>query len=67
MGEVFRPDDILKGRKKLVEEALRDLSPSIRDSVTDILYSWKGEKSRDRLSKILGKERVKDILKLIED
>ncbi|MCP8304161.1 MAG: hypothetical protein H3Z50_01610 [archaeon] len=66
MGEVFRPKDLLKGRRKLIEEALRDLSPGVRNSVIDILDSWRGEESKDSLIKILDKRRVEDILKSLE-
>jgi len=65
MGEVFRPKDVMK-RRKFIEEALHDLSPSVRDAVISILDSWKGEESRDRLIKILGKKSVEDILKSLE-
>lgn len=66
MGEVFRTKDILKGRRRLIEEALYDLSPSVKDSVISILESWKGEESRERLIKIIGKKSVEDILKSLE-
>ncbi|MCP8323942.1 MAG: hypothetical protein L6N96_07200 [Candidatus Methylarchaceae archaeon HK02M2] len=67
MGEVFRPKDLLKGRRKLIEEALQDLSPGIRDSVINILDSWKGEESRNLLIEILGKKKVADILESLGD
>ncbi|NWG08960.1 MAG: hypothetical protein HXX80_01390 [Nitrososphaerales archaeon] len=63
MGETFRPKDVQKGKKKIMEEALHDLSPSVRDAVINILNSWKGEESRKRLIKILGKKEVEEILK----
>ncbi|MGB9659374.1 MAG: hypothetical protein ACPLY9_02455 [Nitrososphaerales archaeon] len=66
MGEVFRVKDIIKGRRKLIEQALYDLSPSVRDTVISILESWKGKESRDQLIKILGKKSVEDILKSLE-
>ena len=66
MGKVFRTKDILKGRRKLIEEALHDLSPNIRDDVISILESWKGEESRDKLIKTIGKKSVEDILKSLE-
>ncbi|MCP8321952.1 MAG: hypothetical protein H3Z52_13615 [archaeon] len=65
MGEVFRTKDVVK-RRKFIEEALHDLSPSVRDAVISILESWKGEESRDRLIKILGKKSLEDILKSLE-
>ncbi|MGQ9469349.1 MAG: hypothetical protein ACUVTD_05930 [Nitrososphaerales archaeon] len=55
MGEVFRTKDILKGRRKLIEEALHDLSPGVKDAVISVLESWKGEESRKQLIKVLGK------------
>ncbi len=66
MGKVFRAKDIIKGKRKLIEQALYDLSPGVRDTVISILESWKGEESRDRLIKILGKKNVEDILKSLE-
>jgi len=63
MGEVFGPKDLLKGRRKLLEEALRDLGPSARYSVLNILHSWEGEESQKRLIKILSRKRVEDVLK----
>jgi len=65
MGEVFRTKDVIK-RRRFIEEALHDLSPSVRDAVTSILESWKGEESKDRLIKILGKKSVEGILKSLE-
>ncbi|MCP8312785.1 MAG: hypothetical protein H3Z53_00195 [archaeon] len=66
MGEVFRTKDILKGRRRFIEEALHDLSPSVKDAVISILESWKEEESRDRLIKIIGKKNLEDILKSLE-
>ncbi len=65
MGEVFKPKDVMK-RRKLIEEALRDLSPRVKDTVIDVLESWKGEESRNRLIKIMGKKSVEGHLKSLE-
>jgi len=65
MGEVFRPKDVIK-RRKFIEDALQDLSPSVRDAVIDILESWEGEESRGQLIKIIGKKSMEDILKSLE-
>jgi hypothetical protein len=40
MGAVFRPKDLPRGRKKIIENAVRDLSPDVKDDVIKILDSW---------------------------
>ena len=66
MGKVFRPEDIAKGRKKVVEEAVRDLSPGIREATVRILDSWVGKESEERLVKLLGEEEAKRLIKRIK-
>lgn len=58
MGEVFRARDIIKGRRKMMENATRDLSPGVRDAAMQILQSWKGVDSKEELKKLLGKEKA---------
>ncbi len=36
---VVKPDDFKKGKKKLVEKALKDLAPSVREQVREYLES----------------------------
>ena len=66
MGKVFRPEDILKGKKKIIEKALQDLNPSIRDSALNILTSWEGGESKEKLVKVIGKRKVEEILRSLE-
>jgi len=66
MGKVFRPEDIARGRKKVVEEAVRDLSPGIREATVRILDSWVGKESEERLVKLLGEEEAKRLIKRIK-
>ena len=66
MGKVFRPEDVAKGRKTIVEEATRDLSPGIREPVISILESWKGEKSKEQLIKLLGNEEATRLLRKVK-
>lgn len=61
MGEVFRSEDVLKGKKKIIEKALQDLNPDIRDSALNILTFWKGEESKEELVKVIGKRKVEEI------
>ena len=62
MGIVHKPEDILKGRKGRINRSLRDLNPSLKDSVIRILESWEDGVSEEKLVELLGKNRVKLIL-----
>jgi len=66
MGKVFRPEDIARVRKKVVEEAARDLSPGIREATVRILDSWVGKESEEKLVKLLGEEEAKRLIKRIK-
>ena len=39
MGAVFRPKDLPSGRKKIIENAVRDFSPDVKDFVVKTLDS----------------------------
>lgn len=66
MGVVYEPKDILKGRKWIIEKGLRDLSPGVGDNVLEIFKSWEGKPSEDRLIKLVGKERAKNLMELLK-
>ena len=66
MGKVFRPEDMVKGRRRVVEEAVRDLSPEIREATVRILESWVGNESEEKLVKLLGEEEAKRLIKRIK-
>ena len=66
MGKVFRPEDMVKGRRRVVEEAVRDLSPGIREAIVRILESWVDNESEERLVKLLGEEEAKRLIKRIK-
>ena len=63
MGEVFRPEDVAKGRRKLFREAVRDLSPDLRDAIWQIIESWEGMESQKKLVRLLGEEKAKHFLR----
>jgi hypothetical protein len=58
---VFKPEDVLKGRRHMLEKAARDLDPGQLERVEEILRRW-DEKSGQELEKLLGKERAKRLL-----
>ena len=61
MGVVFKPEDVLRGRKHMLKEAARDLAPGQVERVEDLLRRW-DEKSEKELIELLGKERAKRLL-----
>lgn len=61
MSAVFRPEDVLKGRKHMLKEAARDLAPGQVERVEELLRRW-DEKSERELVELLGKERAKRLL-----
>lgn len=67
MGKIFEPEDFFKKRKKVIEEAAKDLSPGLRESVIKIFESWKGEELERRLVKLLGGEEARLLLKKIKN
>ena len=61
MGVVFKPEDVLKGRKHMLKKAARDLAPGQAEQVEDILRRW-DENSKQELIKLLGEERARRLL-----
>jgi hypothetical protein len=67
LGVVFNWKDKARGRRVLVKEGLRDLSPGVADSVLSLLESWKGSESEEKLISLVGKEKAKPILKTLRE
>lgn len=61
-GAVFRPKDLAKGRRRIIENALNDINPDIKDGVINLLSSWEGAASEQKLGKMLGQERAQSLL-----
>jgi hypothetical protein len=60
MGAVFRPKDLPSGRKKIIENAVKDFSPDVRNDVLKLLETWERTRSRgseDKLIEILGQNK----------
>lgn len=62
VGAVFRPKDLAKGRRRIIENALSDINPDIKDGVIDLLSSWEGAASEQKLKEMLGQERAGSLL-----
>jgi DNA-directed RNA polymerase subunit F len=65
MGAVFRPKDLGKGYKKVIENAIKDLSPETRDNVIELFDSWQDTSSVQKLKEILGPTKTEQVLKNI--
>ena len=65
LGYVYRPKDLLRGRKRLLEEGLRDITPGVREEVFRVVQDWRGGSSMDRLIELLGEEKAKKLRELL--
>ncbi len=62
---VFRPKDLSKGRRRIIENALNDINPDIRKGVIELLSSWQGEASEAKLKDMRGQDRARLLLNRI--
>jgi hypothetical protein len=65
MGAVFRPKDLGRANRRVIENALKDLSPDTKDSVIKLLSSWEGKTSGSKLKQILGQNETEELLRNI--
>jgi hypothetical protein len=66
VGAVFRPKDLGKCYRKVIENAVKDLRSDTKDNVIKLLDSWKGARSEEKLKEILGQDQAKELLKNIK-
>ena len=68
MGAVFRPKDFGgRDNRKVVENAVKDFSPDTKDNVINLLNSWEGKKSANKLREILGQNKSEEVLRHIAE
>ena len=67
MGAVFRPEDLGRDYRKMIENAVKDFSPNTKDNVIQLLYSWEGKTSGKKLAQILGQDKAEKLLKSITE
>lgn len=65
MGAVFRPKDLEKSNRRVIENALKDLSPDTKDNVIKLLNFWEGKTSGNKLKQILGQNEAEELLRII--
>lgn len=66
MGAVFRPKDLGRGYRKVIENAVKDLKPDTKDGVIKLLDSWEGKTSEEKLKQILDEDKSEGLLKQIK-
>ena len=66
MGAVFRPKDLDRGQRKVIDNAIKDFTPDTKDNVNKLLDSWEGKKSEEKLKEILGEGKAEELLKNME-
>ena len=69
MGAVFRPKDLPSGRNKIIENALKDFSPDVKNDVVKLLQTWERTTSRgseDKLIEILGQNKAQILFSSIK-
>ena len=68
MGAVFRPKDFgSRDNRKVIENAIKDFSPDIKDNVIKLLNSWDGKGSASKLREIIGQNKSEEILRNLSD
>ncbi len=68
MGAVFRAKDLGRDYKKIVENAVKDLSPDTKDNnrIIKLPDSWEGIRLEEKLNEIRSQDKAEDLLKNIE-
>jgi len=64
MGAVFRPKDLASERKKIIEKAVKDFGPDLKNDVIKLLETWERTRSRgseDKLIEILGQNKAQSL------
>lgn len=67
MGAVFDPEDVARNRRKMFQNAMKDLRPETKDRIIKIFDSWKGRASEEELEELLGGQRTKKFRELVEN
>jgi hypothetical protein len=60
MGAVYRPGDAK--RRRMIDEALEDLDPSVRGAVKRLLENYRGEDLEKKLTELVGFERMRKLV-----
>ncbi len=67
MGAVFDSEDVAKNRRKIFQNALKDLRPETKERIVRIFETWKGRASEKELEEILGGKSSKKFRELVDN
>lgn len=60
VGAIFKPDD--KTRRRMIEKALEDLDPNIRDAVKRLIENNQGKDLERKLMDLIGLKKTMDLM-----
>ena len=63
VGAIFKPDD--KTRRRMIEKALEDLDPNIRDAVKRLIENYQGKDLDRKLTELIGLKKTMDLMENI--
>ena len=61
MGSVFRAKDFGRDYKKIIENSMKNLQPDIKDDVKNLLNTWEGTISEEKLVKLIGPDKIEKL------
>jgi hypothetical protein len=67
LGAVFDPEDVARNRRKIFQNAMKDMRPETKDKIIKILDTWKGRASERELEEVLGGQTTKKFRELVDN
>ena len=63
VGAIFKPDD--KTKRRMIEKALEDLDPNIRDAVKRLIENYQDKDLEKKLTELIGPKKTMDLMENI--
>ena len=60
VGTIFKRED--KTRRRMIEKALEDLDPHIRDAVKRLIEDYQGKDLERKLTELIGLKKTMDLI-----
>jgi hypothetical protein len=64
---VYRPKDLDNRYKKIIDNAIRDLSPDTKENIIKLFNTWRGSSSEKELSKLVGLEKANNLIRKLKE
>jgi hypothetical protein len=65
LGAVFDSEDVAKDRRKIFQNAIKDIRPETKERIVKIFETWKGRTSEKELEELIGSQRAKKFRDLV--